>query len=305
MNIVTVILCSVIAAGFGQESTSLGAPGEHQGAPTGEDEGAPAGEDQGAPAVICGNFSLSCVECAAVDDCLYVYCSKPRDTNLCVDSRLAPGACSLLDASVSTVDQCPEMLNRSDAEHPPGARQLEELARQRELKKALPSTTTTTGQADPSGATSELSGSGITPGDASVAAGNASGSSEPAGATSTAAPPGQPTVLTNETTTTNATATVSPTSDPGISTRASNDTAPTIATATTNNTSAAASSAAPPTSSSSRAAAAAATEGAAVGQNFDVASFVGGIVLALGFLAIAFFGYKFYKSRTERNYQTL
>ncbi|XP_014677212.1 PREDICTED: porimin-like isoform X2 [Priapulus caudatus] len=295
MNIVTVILCSVIAAGFGQESTSLGAPGEHQGAPTGEDEGAPAGEDQGAPAVICGNFSLSCVECAAVDDCLYVYCSKPRDTNLCVDSRLAPGACSLLDASVSTVDQCPEMLNRSDAEHPPGARQLEELARQRELKKALPSTTTT----------SELSGSGITPGDASVAAGNASGSSEPAGATSTAAPPGQPTVLTNETTTTNATATVSPTSDPGISTRASNDTAPTIATATTNNTSAAASSAAPPTSSSSRAAAAAATEGAAVGQNFDVASFVGGIVLALGFLAIAFFGYKFYKSRTERNYQTL
>jgi len=38
------------------------------------------------------------------------------------------------------------------------------------------------------------------------------------------------------------------------------------------------------------------------GQHFDVASFIGGIVLALGLIAIAFFGYKFYKSKTNHRY---
>ncbi|XP_052808935.1 uncharacterized protein LOC128237435 isoform X2 [Mya arenaria] len=41
------------------------------------------------------------------------------------------------------------------------------------------------------------------------------------------------------------------------------------------------------------------------GQHFDGASFIGGIVLCLGIVAIAFFGCKFYKTRTERNYHTL
>ncbi|KAL3881486.1 hypothetical protein ACJMK2_027921 [Sinanodonta woodiana] len=40
-------------------------------------------------------------------------------------------------------------------------------------------------------------------------------------------------------------------------------------------------------------------------QHFDAASFVGGIVLCLGIVAIIFFGCKFYKARTERNYHTL
>ncbi|XP_060594728.1 sialomucin core protein 24-like [Ruditapes philippinarum] len=41
------------------------------------------------------------------------------------------------------------------------------------------------------------------------------------------------------------------------------------------------------------------------GQHFDGASFIGGIVLCLGIVAIIFFGLKFYRARTERNYHTL
>ena len=40
------------------------------------------------------------------------------------------------------------------------------------------------------------------------------------------------------------------------------------------------------------------------GGGFDAASFIGGMVLAAGVIAIAFFGVKFYKSRQEgKNYQ--
>ncbi|CAK1555224.1 unnamed protein product [Leptosia nina] len=38
---------------------------------------------------------------------------------------------------------------------------------------------------------------------------------------------------------------------------------------------------------------------------FDGASFVGGIILTLGLLAIGFMGFKYYKNQTERNYHTL
>lgn len=41
------------------------------------------------------------------------------------------------------------------------------------------------------------------------------------------------------------------------------------------------------------------------GQHFDGASFIGGIVLCAGLVAIVFFGMKFYKAKTERNYHTL
>ncbi|XP_076445575.1 uncharacterized protein LOC143283277 [Babylonia areolata] len=41
------------------------------------------------------------------------------------------------------------------------------------------------------------------------------------------------------------------------------------------------------------------------GQQFDAASFIGGIVLCAGILAIGFFGLKFYRSRQERNYQSM
>lgn len=41
------------------------------------------------------------------------------------------------------------------------------------------------------------------------------------------------------------------------------------------------------------------------GRHFDGSSFVGGIVLTCGLLAIAFVSWKFYKARTERNYHTL
>lgn len=41
------------------------------------------------------------------------------------------------------------------------------------------------------------------------------------------------------------------------------------------------------------------------GRRFDPPSFIGGIVLALGLLAIAYVGYKFYRARTEHNYHTL
>ncbi|KAH3735731.1 hypothetical protein DPMN_042266 [Dreissena polymorpha] len=40
-------------------------------------------------------------------------------------------------------------------------------------------------------------------------------------------------------------------------------------------------------------------------QHFDAASFVGGIILCAGIVAIAFFGWKFYKAGTEKPYQTL
>lgn len=38
---------------------------------------------------------------------------------------------------------------------------------------------------------------------------------------------------------------------------------------------------------------------------FDGPSFVGGIILTLGLLAIGFMGFKYYKNHTERNYHTL
>ncbi|KAM7309292.1 uncharacterized protein ISCGN_012923 [Ixodes scapularis] len=40
-------------------------------------------------------------------------------------------------------------------------------------------------------------------------------------------------------------------------------------------------------------------------RHFDALSFVGGIILSLGCLAILYVGFKFYKARTERNYHTL
>ncbi|XP_063362869.1 uncharacterized protein LOC134651698 [Cydia amplana] len=40
-------------------------------------------------------------------------------------------------------------------------------------------------------------------------------------------------------------------------------------------------------------------------RGFDGASFVGGIILTLGLLAIGFMGFKYYKAQTERNYHTL
>ncbi|XP_018320919.1 threonine-rich protein isoform X3 [Agrilus planipennis] len=41
------------------------------------------------------------------------------------------------------------------------------------------------------------------------------------------------------------------------------------------------------------------------GRHFDGPSFIGGIVLASGLMAIGFVAFKFYKARTERNYHTL
>ncbi|KAJ8716771.1 hypothetical protein PYW07_003398 [Mythimna separata] len=38
---------------------------------------------------------------------------------------------------------------------------------------------------------------------------------------------------------------------------------------------------------------------------FDGPSFIGGIILTLGLLAIGFMGFKYYKNQTERNYHTL
>lgn len=40
-------------------------------------------------------------------------------------------------------------------------------------------------------------------------------------------------------------------------------------------------------------------------RQFDGPSFIGGIVLATGLMAIGFVAFKFYKARTERNYHTL
>ncbi|XP_037031507.1 sialomucin core protein 24-like [Bradysia coprophila] len=40
-------------------------------------------------------------------------------------------------------------------------------------------------------------------------------------------------------------------------------------------------------------------------RRFDGPSFIGGIVLTVGLIAISFVVWKFYKSRTERNYHTL
>lgn len=40
-------------------------------------------------------------------------------------------------------------------------------------------------------------------------------------------------------------------------------------------------------------------------RHFDTLSFLGGIILTLGCLAICYVGFKFYKARTERNYHTL
>ncbi|CAH2084553.1 unnamed protein product [Euphydryas editha] len=40
-------------------------------------------------------------------------------------------------------------------------------------------------------------------------------------------------------------------------------------------------------------------------RGFDGGSFIGGIILTLGLLAIGFMGFKYYKNQTERNYHTL
>lgn len=40
-------------------------------------------------------------------------------------------------------------------------------------------------------------------------------------------------------------------------------------------------------------------------RSFDGASFIGGIILTLGLLAVGFMGFKYYKNQTERNYHTL
>ncbi|KPJ14380.1 Sialomucin core protein 24 [Papilio machaon] len=40
-------------------------------------------------------------------------------------------------------------------------------------------------------------------------------------------------------------------------------------------------------------------------RGFDGPSFIGGIILTLGLLAIGFIGFKYYKNHTERNYHTL
>lgn len=40
-------------------------------------------------------------------------------------------------------------------------------------------------------------------------------------------------------------------------------------------------------------------------RGFDGPSFIGGIILTLGLLAIGFMGLKYYKNQTERNYHTL
>ncbi|CAH2047766.1 unnamed protein product, partial [Iphiclides podalirius] len=40
-------------------------------------------------------------------------------------------------------------------------------------------------------------------------------------------------------------------------------------------------------------------------RGFDGPSFIGGIILTLGLLAISFMGFKYYKNQTERNYHTL
>ncbi|XP_045499032.1 vegetative cell wall protein gp1-like [Colias croceus] len=40
-------------------------------------------------------------------------------------------------------------------------------------------------------------------------------------------------------------------------------------------------------------------------SGFDGPSFIGGIILTLGLLAIGFMGFKYYKNQTERNYHTL
>ncbi|CAM1291936.1 CD164 (predicted) [Pycnogonum litorale] len=44
---------------------------------------------------------------------------------------------------------------------------------------------------------------------------------------------------------------------------------------------------------------------ATTGRRFDAPSFIGGIVLSLGIMAICYVAFKFYKARTERNYHTL
>ncbi|KAM3958445.1 uncharacterized protein ACR2FA_007527 [Aphomia sociella] len=40
-------------------------------------------------------------------------------------------------------------------------------------------------------------------------------------------------------------------------------------------------------------------------RSFDGASFIGGIILTLGLLAVGLMGFKYYKNQTERNYHTL
>ncbi|XP_034829241.1 proteoglycan 4-like [Maniola hyperantus] len=40
-------------------------------------------------------------------------------------------------------------------------------------------------------------------------------------------------------------------------------------------------------------------------RGFDGPSFIGGIILTLGLLAMGFMGFKYYKNQTERNYHTL
>lgn len=40
-------------------------------------------------------------------------------------------------------------------------------------------------------------------------------------------------------------------------------------------------------------------------RRFDGPSFIGGIILTIGILAVTYVGFKFYRARTERNYHTL
>ncbi|GIY18350.1 hypothetical protein CEXT_410781 [Caerostris extrusa] len=61
----------------------------------------------------------------------------------------------------------------------------------------------------------------------------------------------------------------------------------------------------PPPSSTTTLTSTVPTTPTAAGRHFDAPSFIGGIVLALGLLAIIYVSFKFYKARTERNYHTL
>ncbi|XP_067674567.1 porimin-like [Haliotis asinina] len=62
---------------------------------------------------------------------------------------------------------------------------------------------------------------------------------------------------------------------------------------------------APPTSTNTSTSATTTTTARQATQHFDGPSFIGGIVLCAGIMAIVFFGCKFYKARQERNYHTL
>ncbi|XP_046398016.1 integumentary mucin C.1-like [Ischnura elegans] len=106
------------------------------------------------------------------------------------------------------------------------------------------------------------------------------------------------TVNTPPTTTTTPTTTSSipPTTSPSTTTTTVAPTTPSSTTTEKPTTVTATSTKAPPTTS---------TAAPEISRRFDGPSFIGGIVFALGFTAIAFVAWKFYKARTERNYHTL